>query len=389
MGQDPVTGYVTCNEFGFQVPCGRVGGSVRNRGGWKEFFAGAGHWAAVAIDDLPKASWWCWIEDCSVGAEDAYEKFISTKGVDTDTDTYKDTQTALDIASTLNVAGLARKLLKSLRKLNDAPSLPSGCKCFLAGTLVLMADGTEERIDDLELGDKVLATDPESGEQGPREVTSLIVTQDDKYFNELSIATEEGIETLTATHEHPFWSPSENDWIEARDLKRGTTLLTDDGQTVIVTGNRSYSKSATTYNLTIDDLHTYYVLAGQTPVLVHNSDGCSTHVTGKGDDPLVPELVDDINARYPGHVRAQGVNVVGADGKTLTDFDIVTRNAVVQVKTGNGKGALKQALKTQSLTDYPVIVYLPEGRGSVIKSLEQAGIMVTRDKNTLLDVLAP
>ncbi|MEU6263199.1 hypothetical protein [Saccharopolyspora shandongensis] len=30
------------------------------------------------------------------------------------------------------------------------------------------------------------------------------------------------------------------------------------------------------YNLTIDDTHTYHVLAGKTPVLVHNSGGCPT-----------------------------------------------------------------------------------------------------------------
>lgn len=110
---------------------------------------------------------------------------------------------------------------------------------------------------------------------------------------------------------------------------------------------------------------------------------------GKGDDPLVPELADEIHARYPGHVVAQGINIVGSDGKILTDFDIVTRNAVIQVKTGHGKGALRQALVTQSLTDYPVVVYLPEGRGSVIRSLEKAGIMVTRDKDELLEVIAP
>ncbi|MFD8608336.1 hypothetical protein [Streptomyces sp. NPDC059631] len=115
----------------------------------------------------------------------------------------------------------------------------------------------------------------------------------------------------------------------------------------------------------------------------------SSHAVGKGDDPLVPELIDDINARYPGHVRGQGIEVYGKDGKALTDFDIVTRNAVVQVKSGSGKGALKQALVTQKLTSYPVIVYLPQGRGSVIKSLERAGFMVTRDKGELLDALAP
>ncbi|MFF7845496.1 polymorphic toxin-type HINT domain-containing protein [Streptomyces ossamyceticus] len=148
-----------------------------------------------------------------------------------------------------------------------------GCNCFLAGTDVLMADGTTKNIEDVELGDKVLATDPETGETGPREVTRLIRTEDDKFFNELSVATSDGVEKLTATHEHPFWSPSEHDWIEAGKLKPGTTLLTDDGDTVIVTGNRPYKQHATTYNLTVADLHTYYVLAGQTPVLVHNSNG--------------------------------------------------------------------------------------------------------------------
>ncbi|MFF1961825.1 polymorphic toxin-type HINT domain-containing protein [Streptomyces sp. NPDC058220] len=148
----------------------------------------------------------------------------------------------------------------------------SGCtQCFLAGTDVLMADGTTKDIEDVELGDTVQATDPETGESGPREVTRLIVTEDDKHFNTLSISTDNGIEQLTATYEHPFWSPSEKRWLGAAELKPGMTLLTDDGDTVIVTANRAFTKHARTYNLTVDDLHTYYVLAGDTPVLVHNS----------------------------------------------------------------------------------------------------------------------
>jgi hypothetical protein len=62
---------------------------------------------------------------------------------------------------------------------------------------------------------------------------------------------------------------------------------------------------------------------------------------------------------------------------------------VIQVKTGSGKGALKQALVTRVLTDYPVVVYLPHGRGAVINGVQQAGFMVTRDKNLLLDVIGP
>ncbi|MGW2116114.1 DUF5615 family PIN-like protein [Streptomyces zhihengii] len=144
-------------------------------------------------------------------------------------------------------------------------------KCFLAGTDVLMADGSAKDIEDVELGDKVQAKDPESGKSGARTVTALIRTEGDKHFNDLAIVTADGIETLTATHEHPFWSPSEERWVEAKDLAAGATLLTDDGHTVIVTGNRAFTKHARTYNLTVDDLHTYYVLAGEIPVLVHNS----------------------------------------------------------------------------------------------------------------------
>ncbi|GAA3872426.1 hypothetical protein GCM10023084_26740 [Streptomyces lacrimifluminis] len=180
-----------------------------------------------------------------------------------------------------------------------------GCKCFLAGTDVLMADGKTKDIEDVEVGDKVVATDPETGKTGPRKVTHLIVTDGDKYFNDLYIATKDGVEHLTATHEHPFWSPSERKWMQAGALTPGMTLLTDDGSTVIVTGNRAYTQHARTYNLTVDDLHTYYVLAGQTPVLVHNSN-CPN---GKLSDPLprgmnnkIASAYDDVQAgRIPSH----------------------------------------------------------------------------------------
>ena len=162
------------------------------------------------------------------------------------------------------------------------------CNCFLAGTDVLMADGTTKDIEDIQVGDEVAATDPETGESGSRKVTRLIRTDSDKHFNELTIATEDGPQKLTATHEHPFWSPSRQEWVAAGRLTKGTTLLTADGTTATVTENRSFSNRARTYNLTIDDLHTYYVLAGETPVLVHNSNCTGT-------------VWDDIEATQPNY----------------------------------------------------------------------------------------
>ena len=149
-------------------------------------------------------------------------------------------------------------------------------KCFPPGTKVLMGDGSWTNIEDVQPGDHVLATDPVSGQTAVSEVTRQIVAEDDKHFNELTITTRTGPEKLTATYEHPFWSPSRQDWIEAGSLAPGTTLLSSDKSIVRVQANRSFAQRQTTYNLTIADIHTYYVLAGKTPVLVHNTD-CSIY----------------------------------------------------------------------------------------------------------------
>ncbi|MFD5620938.1 polymorphic toxin-type HINT domain-containing protein [Streptomyces yangpuensis] len=172
------------------------------------------------------------------------------------------------------------KLPKQLSKIADAAK---ACKCFLAGTKVLMGDGSTTNIEDVEVGDTVLATDPDTGATVPQKVIRLIETEDDKFFNELSIATASGVEQLTATHEHPFWSPSENDWVDASRLQPGMTLRTDAGGTAVVTANRAYTQHAKTYNLTVDVLHTYYVLVGGTPVLVHNAGLCGKTALEQGD----------------------------------------------------------------------------------------------------------
>ncbi|MBC2878023.1 hypothetical protein H7K43_23760 [Streptomyces sp. TYQ1024] len=147
----------------------------------------------------------------------------------------------------------------------------SDCKCFLVGTKVLMGDRSSRNIEALKVGDQVLATHPLTGRTVPRQVTRTIVTDSDKRFNELTITTPNGPARLTATHEHPFWAPDKHRWLPARELSPGTTLRTSDGTTARVKANRAYDDHARTYNLTVDNLHTYYVLAGKTPVLVHNS----------------------------------------------------------------------------------------------------------------------
>ncbi|PKV82798.1 polymorphic toxin-type HINT domain-containing protein [Streptomyces sp. TLI_146] len=180
----------------------------------------------------------------------------------------------LDACTELMKDQILRQKLKLLGKVADGLSdIASPCtRCFLPGTKVLLGDRTTKSIEDIQAGDEVLATDPLTGETGRRKVTQLIATEDDKHFNELTLKTHKGLEKITATYEHPFWSPSAHKWLNASALEPGDTLLSADGTTVQVEANRAFNQHARTYTLTIDDLHSFYVLAGTTPVLVHNSE---------------------------------------------------------------------------------------------------------------------
>ncbi|MEU3616824.1 polymorphic toxin-type HINT domain-containing protein [Streptomyces sp. NPDC006872] len=144
---------------------------------------------------------------------------------------------------------------------------------FLPGTKVLLANGKTKPIEKVKLGDKVKVTDPKLGGTEIREVVGTIVTEDDKHFVDLTIETESGKpETLVSTTTHPFWVDSEKAWIEAGDLSPGMRLHTANGESVELTAVSVFDKRQRTHDLTVSDVHTYYVLAGAAPVLVHNCD---------------------------------------------------------------------------------------------------------------------
>ncbi|MBT2544830.1 hypothetical protein J7E99_30010 [Streptomyces sp. ISL-44] len=152
----------------------------------------------------------------------------------------------------------------------------AGCfNSFPAGTPVLMGDGTTTRpIEQIKAGDTVLAADPETGASGPRRVDGTIYTPDDRDFTGITVG--QGAGSLTATDHHPVWVENRKQWTDAADLNSGDTLRTPDGTAVAIDKVTHWKELQGAYNLTVNDLHTYYVLAGVTPVLVHNSNGlCS------------------------------------------------------------------------------------------------------------------
>ncbi|MFE4599870.1 LamG-like jellyroll fold domain-containing protein [Kitasatospora indigofera] len=97
--------------------------------------------------------------------------------------------------------------------------------------------------------------------------------------------------TLTTTYHHPFYDQTQHSFVEAQYLKPGDILQTPTG-TATVAGIRLFHADTTTYDLTIGDLHTYYVLAGEAPVLVHNcGSGAGPGGPALKGDPYSPEAV--------------------------------------------------------------------------------------------------
>ncbi|GAA0979537.1 hypothetical protein GCM10009551_019600 [Nocardiopsis tropica] len=188
----------------------------------------------------------------------------------------------------------AANLVGSLRddRKDDALSCALG-NSFVRGTRVLMADGSHKPIEDVKIGDQVWASDPETGEEGPRTVLATIVGEGVKTLVEITVDTATQIDAGTldpgdlpdgpsrpgptvlgdaviATDGHPFWVPLLGEWVDAVDLVPGMWFLSSEGTLVQVAGTRVWTEPERVYNLTVQDLHTYYVMTGAVATLVHN-----------------------------------------------------------------------------------------------------------------------
>ncbi|WP_225802758.1 polymorphic toxin-type HINT domain-containing protein [Streptomyces sp. NK15101] len=150
------------------------------------------------------------------------------------------------------------------------------CNSFVPGTMVLMADGSVKPIEEVEAGDQVLAGDPKDGSSHAETVTAEIKGEGRKQLVEINADAGDRPVQITATAGHPFWLPEAGEWVEAGELKSGQWLRTNTGGHVkVVEVKRWVSLKAKVYNLSVSNLHTYYVLAGVTPILVHNA-SCKT-----------------------------------------------------------------------------------------------------------------
>ena len=115
----------------------------------------------------------------------------------------------------------------------------------------------------------------------------------------------------------------------------------------------------------------------------------ATNRTFTSDDPLVADLANKIEARYPGRMVGVNRKIRDTRGRVVTEIDIELQNANIQVKSGSGKGLTCQVVKTQAISDKPIIAFGPNLGRHVQRSAERQGVLVTTDENLLLEVIQP
>ncbi|MGW6391202.1 polymorphic toxin-type HINT domain-containing protein [Streptomyces sp. NPDC055103] len=256
---------------------------------------------------------------------------------------------------------------------------------FTPETKVLLADGTTKPIKDLKPGDKVLSTDEKTGETAGKDVAATIVGEGEKHLVRVTVDTDgtKGTATapITATDGHPFWIPALNKWIDAKALKPGQWLRTSAGTDVQITAVQAWTQTAGVRNLTVADFHTYYVLAGATPVLVHN---CG------GSVPRHRSICDCANGGKPAMMRGPKPAGTGPHNLKITEVgDQVTDGQVI---AGGGRlpereFATPGGFKNSRRPD--VLVERPDGTQygiNVGKQTMRSGAPIKREAEALQDL---
>ncbi|MFJ4023051.1 polymorphic toxin-type HINT domain-containing protein, partial [Streptomyces hydrogenans] len=230
---------------------------------------------------------------------------------------------------------------------------------FTPETHVLLADGTSKPIKDLKPGDQVMATDEITGETTGKNVAATITGDGEKHLVRVTVDTDgdKGTATapITATDGHPFWIPALKKWVDAKDLKPGQWLRTSAGTHVQITAVQAWTQTASVRNLTVADFHTYYVLAGAAPVLVHNC-GVVAAARAKADEaaPIRPQEARPAVAEaleLPNGKTYANLSVRGGDPE-LHPFVREILDAIPVTERGRGHGRCGLAVcVSQALTD--------------------------------------
>ncbi|MFI9427344.1 polymorphic toxin-type HINT domain-containing protein [Streptomyces achromogenes] len=201
---------------------------------------------------------------------------------------------------------------------------------FPGHTDVILADGSRKALRDVQTGDLLLATDPETGRTRGEPVTRTFRHDATDLVD--VVLTDGG--RLTSTPGHRLFVVGRG-WTMASDLRPGNTLRTPSGvRTVAALTDRQQTSPRTVYDLTVAGLHTFYAVAGDSPVLVHNCNDLvydarkfsgpahtlDEHVAGNVTEREAVNLAIAKTARNNGRITPNGLFVDQQTAQQVVDY---------------------------------------------------------------------
>ena len=251
-----------------------------------------------------------------------------------------------------------------------------GFGCFVAGTSILLADGSEKPIEKIGLEDLVMAFDG-LGALEPREVTDLFV------HGKRQVLDVDGVLT---TPEHPFLL-SDGSYKPVGMLSVGDRIVRTDGSLHTIENIHDVDGVHTVYNFTVECLHTY-VAAG---FRVHNIkpvildlDGNGIEVSGIDRSTVYMDASGEgLLHRTAWAGQGDGVLYFDPDGRNeitekrqfvFTEWDPTSTSdleALASVFDSNGDGVLNAT--DTDFQKFKVMVTLADG-STVSKTLAELGI---------------
>ncbi|MFF9069858.1 LamG-like jellyroll fold domain-containing protein [Streptomyces sp. NPDC014891] len=163
---------------------------------------------------------------------------------------------------------------------------------FTGLTGVVMANGTVKAIEQVKVGDYVLTAEPGKKTKEKHRVKEVIVTKTDRDYVDVVVATKSGPKTIQTTKHHQFYESTRDAWTQAADLRTGQKLQSGSGGSTSIVDVKRYEAQRVTYDLSVEGLHTYHVVAGDSSVLVHNNNG-------GGDDSCPISMASPDSVAWP------------------------------------------------------------------------------------------
>jgi hypothetical protein len=139
--------------------------------------------------------------------------------------------------------------------------------CFLAGTQVLMADGSYKNIETINIGESVKSYNFKSKKVGDYKVTNVFhhnKNEMNSYYLKIN-------NFLKVTPNHRFYS--DNKWVYADHLEIGDFLFTENKEEFEIKSIEKIYEKQESYDLTVEKNHNYFVsISEKNSVLVHNTE---------------------------------------------------------------------------------------------------------------------